>query len=259
MRCPKCRTPVNANKHFCHSCGAPLTMASQEDSLSPQSSASQEDMGWPLNTFSDHTSNTSQTQQHAGSGYGPQRLAESAPADFEGIVSALEKRSEQEFAWTIQSQNQQRSLIIWTFRVTRRDAHGYELPPPIPVEMRGHHIHGLLENGDRVKVSQSWRAGQTVSVDRVYNQTTCSWVRATWEKDYGARIVSFIGCIIFSIMAYFMLQHSPPGSISNAPPDAQAGLANFSILWQLICMLFIVGGIVGALASLFGSRRRWPR
>ncbi len=172
--------------------------------------------------------------QPAGSGYGPQRLAESAPADFEGIVSALEKRSEQEFAWTTQGQNQS-SLIIWTFRVTRRDPHGYELPPPIPIEICGHHIHGLLENGDRVKVPRSWRAGQMVSVDRVYNQTTCSWVHVTWEKDYGTLIIGFI-FIFLSVIACFMLHVS-----------------------FIICMVFFVVGIIIALASPFGSRRRRSR
>jgi hypothetical protein len=72
------------------------------------------------------------------------------------------------------------NLIVWTFRLQRYDNSGNELPP-LPVEMRGKHFDGFINEGDKVQVQGRWKEGRTVRVKRVHNLTTNVVVKShTW-------------------------------------------------------------------------------
>jgi hypothetical protein len=74
--------------------------------------------------------------------------------------------------------NDRRTSIVWTFRLQRFDeTSGNELPP-VPVEMRGRHFKGFINEGDRVEVHGRLKAGHVVRAKRVHNLTTDVWVES---------------------------------------------------------------------------------
>ncbi len=258
MICPNCGKNNRTPKKFCYSCGSLLSIRGAGNSSSSRLPTAIDDGIWPFDPSpADASYSVSSQQQYAsppvGPGYGPSRLADSAPRDFVGMVSDLEKRTEQQSELGIRAQYQQRTLNIWTFRVTRRDDNGNPLPPPIPVEMRGYTFHGNVRDGDSVRIPRAWRAGETISTDTIYNLSTSSTVRASGtNSSYGTRIAGFFGGIFFSIIAYFMLQFGNSMAAGSAAP----GSASFIMLVRVFCFGFIAIGILAALASLFGSGGR---
>jgi hypothetical protein len=63
---------------------------------------------------------------------------------------------------------------IWTFRVERYQD-GVRLSP-IPVEMRGNRFNGFINEGDTVEVLDSWREGETLQTNKIFNVTNQSIV-----------------------------------------------------------------------------------
>lgn len=60
--------------------------------------------------------------------------------------------------------------IIWSFRVERyQDGHRLT---PIPVEMRGVKLRGIIHEGDMVEIYDPWREGETIRPKQITNITT---------------------------------------------------------------------------------------
>ena len=69
-------------------------------------------------------------------------------------------------------------IQVWTFQLERRQ--DGERLPPIPVELRGESISGVLNEGNIVRLDiNTWQTGQTVMTDRVFNVTLNTPVVAT--------------------------------------------------------------------------------
>jgi hypothetical protein len=76
--------------------------------------------------------------------------------------------------------NEESQEHVWTFQLERHQA-GQHLPP-IPVEMRGQSFTGVLSEGHIVSLLRStWREGEVVRTDRVYNVTLQAPVLAQKE------------------------------------------------------------------------------
>lgn len=85
------------------------------------------------------------------------------------------------------------SIDILTFLVERFDEAGDRLTP-IPVEVRGT-VEGVLNEGDRVQIDASWRAGQTLEPEKFLNLTTGGSVQL---RRTGAATA---GCIVLWVIA----------------------------------------------------------
>jgi hypothetical protein len=85
----------------------------------------------------------------------------------EGEVRSLRQRTES---------NKNSNTYIWTFCVERYDSLGNRLPP-VPVEMRGRSIRGVINEGDRVWVRGRAKRG-VVRANKVKNLTTGAIVQA---------------------------------------------------------------------------------
>jgi hypothetical protein len=124
---------------------------------------------------------------------------ESEPPDFEGIVTGFTQHDESEL---YNLQNGQRKIIVWNFLVSRRDPAGYEINPPIPIEMRSYSLSNMIQNGDRVRIPYAWKVGQVVQAERVYNMRTESWV-TVWTPDRLPTKILII--VLLSIVAVVVL------------------------------------------------------
>lgn len=92
-------------------------------------------------------------------------------------------------------------VIVWDFRLERRDPSGNPLPR-VPVEMRGRAFVGSINNGDWVEVSGQWRRGVILRPARVMNLSTGVVVRA---KGATIGIVQILGILMFLALLLFAL------------------------------------------------------
>ena len=91
----------------------------------------------------------------------PAYVPGTTPGAVVGEVRGKEVRTEP-------SMLDQRPLSVWSFRIERFDAVGNRLQP-VPVEMRGRNLRGILRDGDLVEVLAPWVEGQTLQVTTVRN------------------------------------------------------------------------------------------
>jgi len=68
------------------------------------------------------------------------------------------------------------SSEVLRFMLDRIDEKGDPLLPPIAIEMRGR-ISGILSEGHHVRILDSWKPGQTLHPERLFNETTSAVVR----------------------------------------------------------------------------------
>jgi hypothetical protein len=92
-----------------------------------------------------------------------------------GVVRGLRFRTEADYPYTVFPWQ------IWTFSVEREDEAGNRLPPVL-VEMRGHTLTGLIEEGDTVVVPGTPRAGEVKVAKEVHNLTRNATARATERR-----------------------------------------------------------------------------
>jgi hypothetical protein len=131
------------------------------------------------------------------------RVEVKAAKDYiRGTVRGFQARTET----TVQLKNQTWNLIVWTFRIERRDSHGNRLQP-VPVEMRGFWFGGFLNEGDEVEVcSPDWREGATIYATEVRNVTTQSKVYTIKaERSFKNILISLIPIIVPCILGLLVL------------------------------------------------------
>jgi hypothetical protein len=90
---------------------------------------------------------------------------------------------------------------VITFRIERYDSDGNRLPP-VPVEIRGEHIEGVIVEGDSVSVSGRSTLGSVMHVKTVENHsmgmTVCAQATAlgtfsrTWNKGMFFVVVAIV-------------------------------------------------------------------
>jgi|GEM_PF-4914338 len=99
-------------------------------------------------------------------------IAGSSKQVISGQVLALNHRSQLQTGLFTLIFKIQVSLEILTFQVVPNGPNRQS----IPVELRGHAIHGVLTNYDQVEVPSTWKPGQTVHARQVHNLTTQAMV-----------------------------------------------------------------------------------
>jgi hypothetical protein len=89
---------------------------------------------------------------------------------------------------------------ILAFRLDRFDDAGRPLPS-VPVEMRGIHLKGYINDGEWIEVPGNWKAGRLLEPKRVRNLTTGSWVkvRGSWSGFF-----SLLGLVLFAVVLLFL-------------------------------------------------------
>ena len=102
------------------------------------------------------------------SGVGPAFIARKGAVA--GVARGCQVRQETQGAGT--------TWQILTFRLDRFDDAGRPLPS-VPVEMRGIHLKGYINDGEWIEVPGNWKAGMLLESKRVRNLTTDSWVEVS--------------------------------------------------------------------------------
>ena len=121
---------------------------------------------------------------------------------IEGEVRGLRERTERtHHSVTNEPIDQQ----VWIFQLERRQE-GQRLSP-VPVEMRGYTISGVLSEGHIVRLEETtWREGQTIRTDHVYNVTLNTPVVAK-NKDYTMQYI--VAMVIFLVFLAIFLMRGP--------------------------------------------------
>jgi hypothetical protein len=92
------------------------------------------------------------------------------------------------------------STVIWTFRLMRYDKNQNELPP-VPVEIRGYEISGIIADGDEVEIQATWTPPAILSISKLYNCTTGSEVTVKKLKTISKGcIATFLIIVVFLII-----------------------------------------------------------
>jgi hypothetical protein len=97
---------------------------------------------------------------------------ENTSAILSGTVSGFQQRTEQ-----TQTAGGPRMVVVWDFRLERKDQNGQALPR-VAVEMRGTEFIGSVQNGDAVEIDAPFHAGEVVQPRRVRNLTSGAVVTA---------------------------------------------------------------------------------
>ncbi|MDQ3742449.1 MAG: hypothetical protein M3389_16080, partial [Actinomycetota bacterium] len=108
-----------------------------------------------------------------------------------GIARGLRERSE----WRDSGAH-----YMVTFRVERHDAYGAPLAP-VPVELVGRRIEGVIQDGDWVEVPPHWQPGETLRTTTVRNLTTGAEFRA---RGY-SKAIRVVQWVFFAIVIAFIL------------------------------------------------------
>jgi hypothetical protein len=135
-----------------------------------------------------------------------------------GVVRDLQNRSEPRGSGQ-GSVTQQ----IYTFRLERYDAAGNRLPP-IPVEMRGDTLWGVVNEGDWVEIPDSWQPNQTLRARKLTNLTTGSTCGAGKTRRVARRIILilFLICVVgIAVIEYLEYRSS---KANGSPFDPWFGL-----------------------------------
>lgn len=243
MDCPKCHQPVQVTHAFCPLCGAQVKAKGALPAISAVPNH-HTDTSWSLPPLpGDRTDPLQQASAGRGVGYASSNRVESAPPDFEGIVTEFAQRDEADTGLSLglgPVRTMQRKIIIWSFRVRRRDLAGYEIVPPIPIEMRGYTLSNTIQNGDRVRIPYAWKAGQPVQAEQVYNVSTTSWVTVETpgprpgpdgvKRSRGSviSILLLFGGLSLGVPSAIVLPFASAiiGAMTQNPPSEVVGVAN---------------------------------
>lgn len=120
-----------------------------------------------------------------------------------GEVRDLQQRVEQQPTLMMRFLMFSNSKTIWTFRLEQHNSVGSRLQP-IPVELRGYSIGGLLSNGDQVEIPASWQLGDTLRPISVCNMTTGGYVTVKTKMPFSSILWSFIAAwLAFHALTYW--------------------------------------------------------
>ncbi len=78
--------------------------------------------------------------------------------------------------------------------------------PPVPVEIRGRSIEGVISEGDQVEIPGVWREGETLRTTLVRNKTTGAVVKCkdTQQLSRTIKIIIIMILILFLAFAWFV-------------------------------------------------------
>jgi hypothetical protein len=89
---------------------------------------------------------------------------------------------------------------ILAFRLDRFDDAGQPLPS-VPVEMRGLHLKGHINDGEWIEVPGNWKSGKLLEPRRVRNLTTGSWVEVGGS---GLWLLQLLFVLVFVAVVLFL-------------------------------------------------------
>ena len=157
VACPACGAENVSGMTACSVCGARLAGASQEPSRASRTSSAE-----PRQSVQSRPPRKTQ---------GP-RIGVARRGALQGVARDVQLRTEQ-----YQSAQSQETEQVLTFHIDRVDDAGGTLPP-IPVEMRGRHLRGSVNDGDWIDVGDNWHEGDLLQPRAVLNLSTGVRVRA---------------------------------------------------------------------------------
>jgi hypothetical protein len=133
---------------------------------------------------------------------------------IKGVVSGFQPRSEQ-----IGTGSGTRMLIVWDFRIERKDSTGQPMPR-VAVEMRGTSFIGSISNGDVVEVNAAFSPGQVVEARQVRNLTSGAMVTAKGEELMRlSRLVHFVIVVPLFIAAVVFIVFVASVIFGGHPPS----------------------------------------
>jgi hypothetical protein len=100
-----------------------------------------------------------------------------------------------------EAQDASTTLQILAFRLDRFDGDGRPLLPSIPVEMRGLHLKGGVNDGEWVEIPGTWKPDTLLEPKRVRNLTTGSWVKVSGRW---LRLFQVLFFLLFLAIALFL-------------------------------------------------------
>lgn len=151
---------------------------------------------------------------HAGPS-DPPAMAGERPGLVTGEARDIRWRSESPHAG-----GDPRPRMVLTFRIHRHDGRGNWLEP-VPVQMRGREIDGVLDDGDRVEARASWRPGQTLELTQLRNLTNGGAVVQVRDRRAPAWLWVLVALVALAVVAVFVaaavLILSPPDPPFDVP------------------------------------------
>lgn len=120
---------------------------------------------------------------------------------IKGTVSGFQQRFEQ-----IYTAVGLRTLVVWDFRIERRDPTGQPMPRAA-VEMRGASFIGSINNGDEVEIDAPFRPGQVLQARLVRNRTSGAVVKAKGTRRLFSRVISVVLTIVAVVFILWVWSH----------------------------------------------------
>jgi len=116
-----------------------------------------------------------------------------------GTVRGFQSRTETTYSFFLR---QQRSWIVWTFRVEQFDSQG-NVQARTPVELRGLSFAGAISEGDEVELPKVQGSGLTIHPPWVRNHTTGALITAKGVP--ASQTFVFVIAIVVAVMIAIMI------------------------------------------------------